>query len=158
MRPGAGQARFVRSVRAGNCLSSRPDSCWINPRYMKPPVPRSSRALLRTLVSLWVALFILGTIGHLRLGNPPADSLFKSLQLFHLHYHPFPGHVANPEAGEAAAARYASAAAPQHPGLAIEVARFGAALFGLAILPVMLGFFFERRRTRPCACWRCCPI
>ena len=95
------------------------------------------RALIRTMVMTWIVLFLTGLYGHHQLGNSMPDSAFKSLQLFHLHYHPYPEfHTAQPAGG---------GAGEQGVGWAIQVARFGGALWGLAILPVVVGFLFERR-------------
>ena len=101
------------------------------------------RALIRSLVVTWILLFLLGFYGHRKIGNTTSDSLFKSLQLFHLHYHPYAEESA-PQTSSDFGTKAAVAAHPQE-GWELEVARFGAALYGLAILPLVLGFAFERR-------------
>lgn len=114
------------------------------------------RKLIRGLVITWLVLFAVGVHGHLQLGNNLSDSLFKSLQLFHLHYHPEPTpHEPAPPGGtpsvHAPAADIPVVTSARHlPDTAesrwsIEIARFGCALWGLAILPVFAGFLFERR-------------
>lgn len=84
------------------------------------------RALLVTLAASWLTFFGLGVWGHLELHNDLADSLFKSLQLFHLHHYPFPKGVH-------------SGALPW----TLQVARFGAGLWALALLPALLGLLFH---------------
>ena len=42
------------------------------------------RALIQSMVIIWIALFLTGLYGHRQLGNSMPDSAFKSLQLFHL--------------------------------------------------------------------------
>ncbi len=92
------------------------------------PTSRPTKALVQALAVSWLLFFALGTWGHLALSNGLAESLYKSLQLFHLHYHPAPG-----------------------PGyvedipLALQVARFGAGLWALALFPALVAFLFERK-------------
>lgn len=117
------------------------------------PLPRK---LIRGLVITWLVLFAIGVHGHMRMGNNLSDSLFKSLQLFHLHYHPEPArHDATPPSRHSEDSAPASnvpphdTERPRHdtPRIrwSLEIARFGCALWGLAILPVFAGFLFERR-------------
>lgn len=76
------------------------------------------RCLALFALIIAVASFGLGFWAYWSHGTGAADSAFQSLQMFHLHYH-----------------------AP-HDGskpLTLEVARFGAACFGLGLLPAMLG-------------------
>lgn len=95
---------------------------------------RLPEKLIPSLAAIWVLIFVLGTIGHLQLDNPFGDSVFKSLQLFHLHYHPFPEAVAQAHHGTVP--------------WTIEVARFAGALWGLALLPLLVVFLFEERVHR----------
>jgi len=53
------------------------------------------------------------------------DGVFKSLQMFHLHFHPLGGHAA-------------SEGHDGHVSTALEVARFGAATVALGLLPAVL--------------------
>jgi hypothetical protein len=76
----------------------------------------------------------------LQLGNSPADSVFKALQLLHLHYHPHPE--------EALAAGHGEINWP------LEIARFAGAFWGLAILPILLGFIFGERVFQWFVSWR----
>jgi hypothetical protein len=52
---------------------------------------RPPKTVALVLAASWLLFFVLGVWGHLQLHNDLAESLFKSLQLFHLHYHPAPG-------------------------------------------------------------------
>lgn len=94
------------------------------------------KKLIPSLFAILVVIFALGIVGHLEVGNSKADSVFKALQLFHLHYHPFPETA---QAGE-----------NETVPLTIEIARFAGALWGLALLPLLVGFLFEERVQR----WR----
>lgn len=88
---------------------------------------KNSKRIAVALIFASVIFFALGVAGHRQLHNGWSDSLYKTLQLFHLHYHPHP-----------------DGAEPNHappPGI-LEVARFGAGLAALALLPTMLGFLF----------------
>jgi voltage-gated potassium channel Kch len=85
------------------------------------------------LVITWTLFFSFGFIGHLLLENSIGESLFKSLQLFHLHYHPFPG------SGEEIQESVHSI-----PWW-LEIARFGSGLWALSLFPALIGLFFEDR-------------
>ncbi len=91
-----------------------------------------SRLLVCILVTTWILFFIFGFIGHMLLENPVSESLFKSLQLFHLHYHPFPG-IAESEGIDHSIPCW------------LEIARFGAGLWALSLFPALIGLFFEER-------------
>ena len=95
-----------------------------------PGLPGSDgrKGLLYSLIASWIVFFVLSVAGHLSLHNDWPDSLFKSLQLFHLHYHPEP---------EGAPVGHAVP-------WTLEVARFGAGLWALALFPALLAFLFER--------------
>lgn len=84
--------------------------------------------LLYSLVASWGVFFVLAVAGHLALHNNWSDALYKSLQLFHLHYHPEP---------EGAPAGHAVP-------WTLEVARFGAGLWALALFPALVALLFER--------------
>lgn len=93
---------------------------------------QNSKYLIYILVITWILFFLFGVVGHLQLKNSFTESCFKSLQLFHLHYHPFPG-----------------SAETEEPALSIsgwlEIARFGAGLWALSLFPALIGLFFEDR-------------
>jgi hypothetical protein len=102
---------------------------------MNTPVSgSSSKKLVPIFVISWAVFFIIGAIGHFQVGNSILESMFKSLQLFHLHYHPLPG-------SESTEGMHTSPSVPW----TIEVARFGAGLWALTLLPALIGLFFEER-------------
>jgi hypothetical protein len=115
---------------------------------------RLPRKVIFGLIVTWLVLFALGAFGHHRMGYGGRDAVFRALQLFHLHYHPHPEPVASAPVAAPSPAHGPASAAPVH--WAIEVARFGCALWGLAILPVVVGFVFERpvRQWWVARCWR----
>lgn len=85
--------------------------------------------------ALSVAFFILGVDGHLRVGNTRFDSVYKSMQLFHLHYHPHPDVSGDAEVAHAL----------DHTPITLQVSRFGTGLLAFAILPALIGLLFETR-------------
>jgi hypothetical protein len=91
-----------------------------------------TKKLVPIYVITWAVFFTIGVVGHLQLKNPLIESLFKSLQLFHLHYHPFP---------EGTVGVVTDQAVPW----TIEIARFGAGLWALSLLPALIAVFFEER-------------
>ena len=90
-----------------------------------------SKHLVPIFVITWALFFAFGTIGHLQLGNSLVESLFKTLQLFHLHYHPFPDDFCCHEKVDIP--------------IALDIARFGGGLWALTLLPALIGIFFQER-------------
>ena len=88
---------------------------------------RPPKGLLLALIGSWLLLFGLSMWGHLSLHNDLTESLYKSLQLFHLHYHPEPGNGSH---------------AADIPW-ALQAARFGAGLWALALFPSLVVLLFE---------------
>jgi len=88
--------------------------------------------IIASLIGIWIALFLCGWIGYLNLGNTCADSAFKALQTFHLHFYPQPG-FEEPKADDPPI------------GPLLEIARFGCALWDILILPAVFWLVFDRR-------------
>lgn len=99
-----------------------------------------SRQLLGITVVGGVVLFALGTAGYRSLDHGWVDSLYMSLQLFHLHFH---APTAEPHGA--------------HPiPISLEVARFGAGLWALSLYSTLLALLFQPalRRWRVRRFWK----
>lgn len=95
------------------------------------PLRNPSSGPFVTLV-VAVLLFLLGFYAHLELGNTKVDAIYKTLQLFHLHFHPFP---------EGAGADVERAS--QHVPWIMEIARFGTGAWALALIPATFFLLFR---------------
>lgn len=82
--------------------------------------------LVVLVTSLCVVFFIIGTIEFGRHYHRLSDAAFHSLQLFHLH---FPEHI-------------------EPVSVPLEIARWGAALLGLSVIPLLLGLILGDRLFR----------
>ena len=80
----------------------------------------TSKVIIGAVAVLWGVFFVLGTVQFKEHYPDLLDAGFHSLQLFHLH---FPEHI-------------------QSVGPALEIARWGAGLLGLAVIPMVLGLLF----------------
>ena len=100
------------------------------------PLPKRAAYVVSALTLLF---FGLGVHGHLAIGNTRADAVYKSLQMMHLHYHPHP---------DAHDEEDAAAHPLEHTPITLEIARFGAGLLSLAIVPGFVALLFQDRLFR----------